>query len=68
MKSNEVIDLISVRAIEIAGGSSNDWERLCWMAVHEYHHGALPTEYDIREIDEDLYLAVLNRLKQINKN
>ncbi len=68
MESNEIIDLISVRAIEIAGDSARDWERLCWMAVHEYHHGSLPMEYDIREIDEDLYLAVLNKLKQINKN
>jgi len=24
------------------------------MAVHEHKHGVLPSEYDIREIDEDL--------------
>jgi hypothetical protein len=29
------------------------------MAVHQHIHGVLPSEYDIREIDEDLYLAVL---------
>ena len=32
----------------------------CWMVVHEHHHGMKPSEYDIREIDEDLYLAVLS--------
>ncbi len=36
-----------------------DPERNCWMAVHQHVHGVLPSEYDIREIDEDLYLAVL---------
>ena len=36
-----------------------DPERNCWMAVHQHLHGVLPSEYDIREIDEDLYLAVL---------
>lgn len=36
-----------------------DPERNCWMAVHRHVHGVLPSEYDIREIPEDLYLAVL---------
>jgi hypothetical protein len=36
-----------------------DPERNCWLAVHRHVHGVLPSEYDIREIDEDLYLAVL---------
>jgi len=40
-------------------GTGADPERNCWMAVHQYVHGVLPSEYDIREIDEDLYLAVL---------
>ena len=40
-----------------------DPERNCWLAVHRHTHGALPTEYDIREIDEELYLAVLARRK-----
>ena len=33
---------------------------MCWMVVHEHHHGVMPTEYDIREVNEDLYLAVLS--------
>lgn len=40
-------------------GTGADPERNCWMAVHKHMHGVLPSEYDIREIDEDLYLAVL---------
>jgi hypothetical protein len=40
-------------------GTGADPERNCWMAVHQHVHGVLPSEYDIREIDEELYLAVL---------
>jgi hypothetical protein len=40
-------------------GTGADPERNCWLAVHQHVHGVLPSEYDIREIDEDLYLAVL---------
>jgi hypothetical protein len=36
-----------------------DPERNCWLAVHRHVHGVLPSEYDIREIPEPLYLAVL---------
>jgi len=36
-----------------------DPERNCWMVVHRHVHGVLPSEYDIREVPEDLYLAVL---------
>ncbi len=40
-------------------GSGADPERNCWMVVHRHVHGFLPVEYDIREIPEELYLAVL---------
>ena len=43
--------------------SMGEIEKFCWMAVHEYKHGVLPSEYDIREIDEDLYLQLLQELK-----
>ena len=46
--------------------SSSEIEKFCWMAVHEYKHGVLPTEYDIREIDENLYLQLLNEFKSNN--
>ena len=43
--------------------SKEEIEKFCWMAVHEHKHGVLPSEYDIREIDEDLYLELLQVLK-----
>ncbi|MEX0588802.1 MAG: hypothetical protein WD136_06055 [Cyanobium sp.] len=39
--------------------TGKDLERNCWMAVHRHVHGVLPSEYDIREVPEELYLAVL---------
>lgn len=39
--------------------SSDDLERNCWMVVHRHVHGFLPSEYDIREVPEDLYTAVV---------
>ncbi len=44
--------------------TGQDPERNCWMAVHRHVHGVLPSEYDIREIDEELYLAVLEARKR----
>ena len=43
--------------------SNVEIEKFCWMAVHEYKHGVLPSEYDIREIDEALYLQLLQEFK-----
>ena len=43
--------------------SKEEIEKFCWMAVHEYKHGVLPSEYDIREIDEELYLLLLQEFK-----
>ena len=43
--------------------SKEEIEKFCWMAVHEYKHGVLPSEYDIREIDEELYLELLQKFK-----
>ena len=45
--------------------SKDEIEKFCWMAVHEHKHGVLPSEYDIREIDEDLYLKLLQEFKKI---
>ena len=46
--------------------SIGEIEKFCWMAVHEHKHGVLPSEYDIREIDEDLYLQLLQKFKSNN--
>ena len=43
--------------------SNEEIEKFCWMAVHEHKHGVLPSEYDIREIDEELYLQLLQEFK-----
>jgi hypothetical protein len=43
-----------------------DPERNCWLAVHRHVHGVLPSEYDIREVPEDLYLAVLAARRQMD--
>ena len=43
--------------------SQGEIEKFCWMAVHEHKHGVLPSEYDIREIDEELYLQILREVK-----
>ena len=48
-----------------SGKSRKELERTCWMIVHEHKHGAMPTEYDIREIDEELYLKVLSMAKEM---
>ena len=54
-------ELLKQLASEVAKLECNqaDLERNCWMVVHQHRHGMFPSEYDIREIDEDLYLALL---------
>ena len=54
---------LALKTLEILG-ESDEVEKVCWMVVHEYHHGIKPFEYDIREIDETLYLSVLNLIKE----
>jgi hypothetical protein len=44
-----------------------DPERNCWLAVHRHVHGVLPSEYDIREVPEALYLAVLAARRQMDR-
>ena len=62
---DSTIKKLSNKAIELSGKSRKELERTCWMVVHEYKHGTMPTEYDIREIDEALYLEVLRIAKEI---
>ena len=47
-------------------GTACDPERNCWLVVHRHIHGVLPSEYDIREIDEALYLEVLNERRLLS--
>jgi len=58
-----LVKRLAARVRELYGASPSDLERMCWTVVHEHHHGAMPSEYDIREVDEDLYLAVLTEAR-----
>tara|TARA_Y100001978_G_scaffold165218_1_gene152537 strand:+ start:170 stop:364 length:195 start_codon:yes stop_codon:yes gene_type:complete len=62
---DSTIKKLSNKAINLSGKSKKELERTCWMVVHEYKHGTMPSEYDIREIDEELYLEVLRIAKEI---
>ena len=61
--SESLIKSLSIKVREYPRFSEGEIEKFCWMAVHEYKHGVLPSEYDIREIDEDLYLQLLHVFK-----
>ena len=62
---DSIIEKLSYKAFELSGKSKKELERSCWMVVHEYKHGTMPSEYDIREIDEKLYLEVLRVAKEL---
>ena len=61
--SESIIKELLGKVKEYPRFSPGEIEKFCWMAVHEYKHGVLPSEYDIREIDEDLYLQLLEEFK-----
>ena len=61
--SESLISSLQKKVKEYPRFSKGDIEKFCWMAVHEYKHGVLPSEYDIREIDETLYLKLLQAFK-----
>ena len=61
--SESLIEALSLKVKEYPRFSNGEIEKFCWMAVHEYKHGVLPSEYDIRDIDEDLYLQLLKEFK-----
>ena len=58
-----LIKSLSLKVKEYHRFSKGEVEKFCWMAAHEHKHGVLPSEYDIREIDEDLYLELLQEFK-----
>ena len=61
-----IIDALIIKVKEYPRFSKGEIEKYCWMAVHEHKHGVLPSEYDIREIDEELYLLLLQEFKSKN--
>jgi hypothetical protein len=54
----ELVQRLGVESRQLEA-SSRDLERNCWMVAHRHVHGVLPSEYDIREVPEELFLAVL---------
>tara|TARA_Y100001933_G_C18686623_1_gene433247 strand:- start:170 stop:382 length:213 start_codon:yes stop_codon:yes gene_type:complete len=63
--SDSLIKLLISKVKNYPKFSENEIEKFCWMAAHEHKHGTLPTEYDIREIDESLYLLLLKEFKSM---
>ncbi|WP_288262040.1 hypothetical protein [uncultured Prochlorococcus sp.] len=61
-----LIEELSLKVRKYPRFSNGEIEKFCWMAVHEHKHGVLPSEYDIREIDEELYLQLLQEFKSKN--
>ena len=59
------IEKLAIKVIKLSGNSKKELERACWMIVHEDKHGVRPSEYDIRDIDESLYLKVLKRAREM---
>ena len=68
MPEPRLVDALATQGLALSSTAGGELERSCWMVVHEHHHGVKPTEYDIREIDEDLYLAVLEQARNIQKD
>ena len=66
--SDSLIKILVSKVKNYPNFSQNEVEKFCWMAVHEHKHGMLPSEYDIREIDESLYLILLKQFKEKKYN
>ena len=64
--SKSILDSLSSKIKKYPRFSLREIEKFCWMAAHEHKHGILPSEYDIREIDEKLYLQLLDKFKTTN--
>ncbi len=64
--SESLIKDLCLKVKEYPKFSISEIEKFCWMAAHEHKHGILPSEYDIREIDEDLYLLLIQEFKSKN--
>ncbi len=59
-----LVDELAREALAL-DGSGAEPERDCWRVVHRHVHGMLPSEYDIREVPEALYLAVLDARRSL---
>lgn len=64
-QSHEQLVLELARQSFSFDATASDAERNCWLVVHRHAHGVLPSEYDIREVPEDLYLEVLDQRRRL---
>ena len=64
--SKSLIETLCLKIKDYPRFSLREIEKFCWMAAHEHKHGVLPSEYDIREIDENLYSQLLQEFKTNN--
>ncbi len=64
--SKSLIDSLCIKIKGYPRFSPTEIEKFCWMGAHEHKHGVLPSEYDIREIDEALYLQLLQKFRVNN--
>tara|TARA_Y100001970_G_C13595528_1_gene537629 strand:- start:235 stop:459 length:225 start_codon:yes stop_codon:yes gene_type:complete len=64
---DQVITSLASKAFEDASFRLSEIEKSCWKVVHYYKHGFYPSEYDVREIDEELFLEVLKVAKESSK-
>ena len=60
---NSLIKILTSKVKNYPNFNEKEVEKFCWMAVHEHKHGVSPSEYDIREIDEGLYLLLLKNFR-----
>ena len=63
---NSLVKRLAIKALSIDGSSRKEIDRTCWLVVHEHLHGVMPSEYDVREIDESLYLLVLREAEELD--
>ena len=59
MPNQELVDALVRQGWALSVSAGRELERSSRMVVLEHHHGVRPSEYENREIDEELYLAVL---------
>ncbi len=60
---NNLIEELSTKSLDLVKDKQIEIEKAVWMVVHEHINGFIPVEYDIREIDEALYLSILSSIK-----
>ena len=64
--SQSLLQTLCLKIKDYPRFSLREIEKFCWMAAHEHKHGVLPSDYDIREIDESLYSQLLEKFKTTN--